>query len=380
MLTLHRVGLASLTLVAGLLAAGCGSDAAEFINNPLPAQLVFVQPPQNGIAGQTLPDIVVELQDQNGVRYSQANGTVQLQIANNPGNAQLLLNGNPVPNITVQGSGGVATFSGVGISAPGQGYTLVASVIDNTSGIGLTATSPAFNIASNGGVTSAVYLRSQEGLWDPEGGESDLAAMDQTFGVGNYTTGNFESVNVATLFQPGQFIFMDGGDQGTLAFDAFVTANRTAIENWVQSGGRAFINAAPNVVGPTFALPFGIVLENTLFFNVRVEAAHPIGVAHANNLDFSGSSYAHAFVAGDGLLPITREVETENNRIVVGELNPGSGRVLFGGITTSNFHAPEAQAIVLYANYLRYAAGLPLVTPPDVVPAKADVPAGRSSH
>lgn len=371
--------MASLCLAISLGASGCGSGSEEFITNPaLLAKLVFSTPPQNGTAGQALPNFIVQLQDQSGNIYTQATGPVVLTIGNNPGSSQLLQNGNPVSSITVQGVNGQAVFSGVGLSQPGQGYTLVATVTEPTTGLSLQGTSPAFTIAS-AGATSAIFLRSTASLWDPNGGNADTTAMDTAFGVGNFTTGNFETVDTATLFQPGQFIFMDGGDSGTVAFDAFIAANKTAIENWITAGGHAFITAAPNTSTPTRMLPFDIVNDQSVSSPdlVRVIAEHPIGVLLASSgLNFVGSSYAHAVVSGTNLVPVTvsRDAGTLD-QIVVGELNPGSGRILLGGVTTANFHDPgdtvsgtasdiNALALNLYANYLRYAAGLSLLPPP----------------
>lgn len=356
----------SALLAVTLLLTGCGDDDNGFIFTPNLAQLVFTQPPQNGTAGTNLNNIVLQLQDQVGQVFPQANGQVTLTIGNNPGNAQLLQNGIVVPAATATGANGQVTFTNIAISAPGNGYTLVATATDPITGLQVQSTSPAFNIAPSG-VTSAIFLRGQGDLWDNAGGDSDVAAMNAVFGVGNWTQANFETVNTATLFQPNQFIFMDGGDGTTNEFITFLNANEAAIEAWVTSGGRAVINAAPNEGPDTFGMTFDVTNDQTTDHDsVTLVPGHPITTASGATVVFTGGSFAHSNVLGGSISPIIRDT-TVPAQIILGELNPGTGRVLFGGMTTTNFHDPDPQAAELRANILRYAAGIPLV--PATVPA-----------
>ncbi len=98
--------------------------------------LVFLQEPPAMVQARSLLGfgLVVGAIDQFG-NATTLTGNVTIQIATNPGGGTL----GPPANLTVKASGGVATFSGLAISAVGDGYTLVA-----TSGSG-TFTSPPFD-------------------------------------------------------------------------------------------------------------------------------------------------------------------------------------------------------------------------------------------
>lgn len=80
----------------------------------------------------------------------------------------------------------------------------------------------------------------------PWGSPSNVNEMDQVFGVGNWIQDNF-SANAAFIFVPGtQFVFIEGSDANGTACTNFMNANIALIENWVNAGGRLFLNAAPN--------------------------------------------------------------------------------------------------------------------------------------
>lgn len=88
-----------------------------------------------------------------------------------------------------------------------------------------------------------VYLRSTIGA--PWGSSSNEEAMDTVFGAGNWQDLRYETVNVGTLLSSSTcFIFMEGGANNDVPLDNFLTANMTAIENWVSTGGSLFLNSA----------------------------------------------------------------------------------------------------------------------------------------
>ncbi|HEX8441662.1 MAG TPA: hypothetical protein VF697_41650, partial [Archangium sp.] len=86
-----------------------------------PSHLVFtVQPTTNN--GPTLsPAVEVSIQDRLGNTVSGASGTISLALGANPGGGTLS------GTTSVATVNGVATFSNLRISEPGEGYTLVAS-------------------------------------------------------------------------------------------------------------------------------------------------------------------------------------------------------------------------------------------------------------
>lgn len=145
-----RLGFALLLLLVSFVVTGCGSEENDptiiTVNQRL-ASLAFLQQPQTVNAGQTLPNIVVELRDANGQRLTQANGEVLLQFGNNGNGAQLTQNGQAQNLIRGNAAGGIATFSGLSIAQPGANYTLIASAVDltNNSNV-IQVTSAPFNV------------------------------------------------------------------------------------------------------------------------------------------------------------------------------------------------------------------------------------------
>ena len=98
------------------------SDPFTVTEELVPTQLAFSTQPGGAAAGEPLnPQPVVSVLDQNGDLVTSYNGPVTIALGNNPGNATL--NG----TTTVNAVNGVATFSGLAISKPGSGYTLVAA-------------------------------------------------------------------------------------------------------------------------------------------------------------------------------------------------------------------------------------------------------------
>ena len=105
----------------------------------LPAQLVFLTPPSNTVAGDTMiPAVTVQVLDAYGNPVATANNPITLQLASNPGNG--VLGG----AVTVNAVNGVATFNTLTVNKVGTGYTLSAS----SNGLN-GAISSAFNITPN---------------------------------------------------------------------------------------------------------------------------------------------------------------------------------------------------------------------------------------
>ena len=100
-----------------------------------PTRLVFKTQPSNGIAGVALPvQPVVRAEGANGELAINFSDTVTLLMANNPGGATL-------SGLTsLSAVDGIATFSGLSLNKPANGYTLLA-----LAGL-LNKTSAAFNI------------------------------------------------------------------------------------------------------------------------------------------------------------------------------------------------------------------------------------------
>ncbi len=208
----------------------------------------------------------------------------------------------------------------------------------------------------NDEVPPQVYLRSTTGA--PWGSIANETAMDRVFGTNNWQDLRYEDVNPASVFTPAnRFIYMEGSDSIALEMQAFLTANLVTIENWVAAGGRLFLNAAPNEgSGMNFGFGVTLVYSDSTSTGNTADPLHPIfaGPFTPVGTTWSGNSFGHATVTGSGLAVLI--TNTANGHIVLGQQQHGTGLVLFGGMTTDNFHSPQPEASNLRANIIDYAA------------------------
>lgn len=224
--------------------------------------------------------------------------------------------------------------------------------------LGLAGVFAVLALASTGprATASFVYLRSEEGR--PWGVTTNEDAMDAAFGVGSWLDARYETVNASALFSAAnRFIFMEGGDFTADELEAFLKANRPTIKRWVAAGGSLFVNAAPNE-GNGMKYGFGRVRLNYTDFSfdpvTAVDPAHPIFAGpFPTTTSFTGNAFAHASVSGPGLTPLLQDAD---GRVHLAEKSFGLGHVLFGGMTTTNFHSPDPDAFNLRANTLTYGA------------------------
>lgn len=213
-------------------------------------------------------------------------------------------------------------------------------------------------IATGGGIggpaNGTKYYITDQAPW---GQPDNVNAMNDVFGVGGWTQANFSAV-AATIFVPGtQFVFIDGSDANAIAMNNFMTANLTLIENWVNAGGRLFLNSAPNQ-GGNMNWGFGGV---TLDYNggqASVSATvpgHPIylGPFVPITTAYTGSNFSHARIIGGG----TTSLLEGFGDVCLSSKPWGSGLVMFGGMTTPFFHLPLIEAQNLRRNILSYASG-----------------------
>ncbi len=212
----------------------------------------------------------------------------------------------------------------------------------------------------------AVYIGSTGG--DPWFSNSNQVAMNTVFGA-TWTQAYFETLNVSAIFSASNcFIFMEGGDFTTTAFENFLNTNLPAIEAWVAAGGRLIINAAPNV-GGNVNYGFGGVTLNydggtSLAWDGNAsagQAGHAIfnGPYLPCGTTFFGNYFAHAWISGGATISLMDYMPAPGPSLT--EKAWGAGRVLFGGMTTSNWHTPWPETDNLIANIISYQSSC---TPP----------------
>jgi len=201
------------------------------------------------------------------------------------------------------------------------------------------------------------YVRST--IAAPWGSNANEQAMDLAFGAGGWDDLRYETVNPALLFSDTYtFLYLEGSDSNALELEAFLAANQGQLEGWVAAGGGLFLNAAPNE-GAAQNWGFGGVALD--YPNLSANPGTPVDAMHAiwngPNLPialmWTGGSYAHASVAGPGLIP---HIEDNDGNVNLAELTGVGGRVMFGGLTTSNFWDPAPESLNLRANILVYIA------------------------
>ena len=191
---------------------------------------------------------------------------------------------------------------------------------------------------------------------------TNTTAMNTTFGVEgtDWFRRYFETLVPAAIFSPTTcFVFLEGGDNHADELETFFLANKPLIQSWVAAGGKLFMNAAPNE-GDGMSFGFGGVSLNYPWYTSSVTAlipAHPIfnGPHLPVGAGWSGSSFSHATISGAGLTKLIGDT-FDPTLSVLSELAWGSGKVLFGGMTTNNFHEPELESANLRANILEYLA------------------------
>lgn len=129
-----------------------------------PAVLVYRASPSGATAGEVIdPPVEVEIEDEFGNAVETATSSVTVAIGDNPGDATL---GGTTTRAAVAG---VATFDDLTVSAPGLGYTLVATSTDLTPD-----TTAAFTAIGPGNLIA--WTNTGGGLWsDP--GNWDLARV-----------------------------------------------------------------------------------------------------------------------------------------------------------------------------------------------------------
>jgi hypothetical protein len=213
--------------------------------------------------------------------------------------------------------------------------------------------------------TGAFYIYSNVTGGEPWFSTSNTTAMTTVFGAEGtgWNRAFFETVDPYAVFNSDNcFVFLEGSDGFAIEMETFLGANGTLIENWVASGGKLLLNAAPNE-GDGMSFGFG---GTSLFYAyytstaVAMDGAHPIfnGPYTPAGTEYTGTSFGHATVTGAGLTNLMEDLFAPGN-VVLAEKAWGDGMVMFGGMTTDNWHDPDPNAANLRANILSYLSCTP---------------------
>ncbi len=212
--------------------------------------------------------------------------------------------------------------------------------------------------------TGAWYIYSNTTGGEPWFTVNNSTAMTTTFGAEGvgWNRGYFETIDVPSVFGPDNcFVFLEGSDGHAIELENFLTANIATIESWVNAGGKLLLNAAPNE-GDGMSFGFGGTSLFYAYYTSNADAAagaagHAIfnGPNLPAGTSYTGTSFGHATVTGTGLTNLMVDAFATSN-VVLAEKAWGSGMVMFGGMTTDNWHDPDPNAANLRANIMAYLA------------------------
>ena len=236
--------------------------------------------------------------------------------------------------------------------------------------------------------TPNVYLRAQDSCYwcsvdepgEPWRREDNDDAMERVFGVGGWEEEYFETVNIGTgtdgLFSSNvDFIFIEGSDEGAYKLEAFLSTHGTALEGWVDAGGRLIINAATD---ESNSLSFDGYYFDQGFYSGYVEANDPTHTIFNGPYTpisdyYEGDAFGHAVIEGPGITPLISTSFDDPARVVLGEYRSGNGITLLGGMTMPYYHS-AGNPYNLRANIIHYTANVPLGPPDDTTAPVVDPP------
>ncbi|MGG7568318.1 VPLPA-CTERM sorting domain-containing protein [Rhodovulum sp. DZ06] len=202
---------------------------------------------------------------------------------------------------------------------------------------------------------------------EPFGDRGNQVAMDRVFGEDAWILGNYRTVDAAALLASADFLFLEGGDFLANDLEAFLDANRAALEQWVFDGGRLLVNAAPTEGdGMSFILGAQLVFPLLSDEAVASDPLHPVfdGVTTR----YTGNQFAHGRIANGGAALIEDAADGE---AVLSYRMHGAGLAVFGGMTTVRFQSPSGDAETLRANLIDWTANGELRTSEVPLPASA---------
>lgn len=201
--------------------------------------------------------------------------------------------------------------------------------------------------------TNAYFLSNSTPPWD----SGDFAdAMDAVFGNGNWTGATYAEEGLP-IMNDASFMYLEGSDDNALELADWLIANGGALEAWVNSGGRLFINVAPNE-GDEVDAPFGVTFsdQELSFDGIATDLDHPIyqGPFTPIATEYIGNAFAHSTITG----AMSTIMENEDGDPILAEgAAAAEGMVFYGGLTAPQFHLPQPASQNLLQNTIVYVSG-----------------------
>ncbi len=206
---------------------------------------------------------------------------------------------------------------------------------------------------------------------NPWGTAHNTTAMNSVFGASGYSSVGY-STPAASIFNSNTcFVFMEGSRDNCSAFNSYINANLTTIQNWVADGGSLYINYAPLGCGSAAPIFGGITIFSdvsgagtTLIASGFGISGHPVfdGPYTPVGLNYQGGAFAHSYIVG-GVWDTIFKSSSANNFLLAGYQSYGGGRLTISAHTTPVLWVPSdgtnlIQNIIFYAG-----SALPFVPP-----------------
>jgi hypothetical protein len=223
----------------------------------------------------------------------------------------------------------------------------------------------------------AVLLANEANVWNDE---FNPEAMEAVFGeeweMQKATEVQADEADGGLFAAHVHLIWIEGSDESTIEAKNFVTAHEGELKAFVDRGGSLFINSATNQAtfiefdGRSVGRPDDNAVTDAA---AALDPTHPIfnGPATPNATSFTGDSFAHGGITGPGLTPLIEG--TDSHELVLAEYASGTGHVMIGAMTATEFQEPEEAAESLRINILAYLDEPPppkkVVAPPPAPPA-----------
>jgi subtilase family serine protease len=317
-LSINKAGTGyTLNATSGSLA---GTISGTFNITPGNAsQLAFGQQPTNTPTGSAItPAVTVRVLDANGNLVTGDNSdSITIGLGANPGGGSLS------GTLTVTAQGGVATFSNLAVSKPGNGYTLVAS-----SGSLAGSTSSSFNVNAAG-----THLFFSQRPTDVVAGSAITPAVAvEVLDAGNnvVTTDNSDTITLTLGANPGG---------GSLSGTVTVT---------VSSGIATFSNLSINKTGIGYTLNASsgsLTGATSSSFNVTPGAATHLSFGQQPTSAVAGTAISPAVTVQvlDANNNIVTTDQTDSITVAIGT-NPG------GGVLSSTTTITVSAGVATFSN------------------------------
>ena len=294
---------AALTVMLGLLVAGCGDDPIA----PNPAtKLAFGVQPSNAAAGAAIsPAVTVIMQNASGNTVTTASGSITIAIGTNPGTSTLS------GTATAAVVSGIATFSTLSLDRVGTGYTLAAAATGLTG-----ATSTAFNVTV--GTAAQLAFTVQPSNTAAGAAISPAVAVTVRDASGNTVTTASGSITIAIGTNPGTSTL--SGTATAAVVSGVATFSTLSLDK--VGTGYTLTAAATGLTGATSAT-FNVtdVVAPTVLSTVPADAA--TGVARNSSIRATFS---------EAMAPATLNATTFTLKIGA---TPVAGTVTYTGTTAT---------------------------------------------